>query len=189
MKRNAKLFRSRQKVPPNRSARRISNALALANLESILPPQDFEHSAHSPQLFQPAFLVSISGASAAMRYFSRIAPDADSFLVCAQASPNAGEKARLETRGFTSCFCLHNFVLKARFEKMGFVTHLFLAFREITIKTVKGMNRKAETPERGCEKPRLMLPDFMKATHNSCQSSSIKSRAFVPSALATLKSA
>jgi hypothetical protein len=40
---------------------------------------------------------------ATRRCFSRTGFGADIFGACAQASPNAVEKGRVETRGFTSC--------------------------------------------------------------------------------------
>ncbi|SRR5258708_30317021 len=118
MKTSAMPFRSRQKVLPNRSARRILSAPASKDLESILQLRRFGHNARSPRLFQPAFLESNFAALAMKRYFSRTAFVAEKVLVCALASPNLLEKASAKTRGFTSCF---NFV------KTG-VMDLLLAF-------------------------------------------------------------
>jgi len=103
------LYRSRQKVLPNRHARQISNVPASGGSESILRPRRFEHNGRSRQLFQPAFLESNSAAPAMKRRFSRTAFVAEKVLVCAQASPNLLEKAHVKTRGFTSCFAFPNF--------------------------------------------------------------------------------
>lgn len=96
-------FRNRRRILPNRNAKRISNAPALSGLESIPQPRRFEDSAHLPQFFRPAFPGSNPDAPATRRYFSRTGFGADIFGACAQASPNAVEKGRGETRGFTSC--------------------------------------------------------------------------------------
>src|ERR1039457_6670126 len=93
----ATLCRNHRKVPPNCNARRISNAPALADLESILPLRGFERSAHLCPFFRPTFPASIFADLAARRYFSRTVFDADSFLVCAQALPNPVENASRNT--------------------------------------------------------------------------------------------
>jgi hypothetical protein len=83
---DATLCRSRRKVLPNCTAKRISNAPALAGSESILRLRHFEYNAHSLRLSQPVFLESNSAMPAMRRHFFRTAPDADKIWVCAQAS-------------------------------------------------------------------------------------------------------
>jgi len=101
--------RNRRKVLPNCNAKRISNAPVLAGLENIPPPQDSERSAHLCRFSRPNVPASISAVSSAKRRFFRAVSDADSFWVCALASPNAVGTARDKTRGFTSCSFFLNF--------------------------------------------------------------------------------
>jgi hypothetical protein len=117
------LCRNRRRFLPNYSAKPISNAPALADLESIPPPRRFGYNARLPQPFRPAFLESNFAAPAKKRCFSQIAFAAEKILACAQASPNLLEKERIKTRGFTSC---HVFLHARRNVN---VTNLFLCFR------------------------------------------------------------
>jgi hypothetical protein len=117
------LCRSRRRFLPNHSAKPISSAPALADLENIPRLRRFECNARSPQLFQPAFLESNSAAFAMRRRFFQIVSDAGWFLACAQAFSNRLEKMRRKTRGFTSC---HVFPDAGRNVN---VTNLFLCFR------------------------------------------------------------
>jgi len=126
------LFRSRQRVLPNRNAGQNSNAPVLAGSENILRPRCFEDSARSLRLFPPILPGSISVALANGQHFCRTVFDADWLWVCAQAFPNFPGKTGAKTRGITSClfFKKHRKTLK--------VTDLLLALELTLVRKAMG---------------------------------------------------
>jgi len=126
------LFRSRQRVLPNRNAGQNSSAPMLAGPENILRPRCFEDNAHSPRLFPPILPGSISVALADGQHSRRTVFDTDWLWVCAQAFPNFPGKANAKTRGFTSCL---NF---RKLWKTIKATDLLLAFELIVVRKAAG---------------------------------------------------
>ena len=96
-------YRSHQKAHSNCNAKQISAGSVLAGWEDIPQLRCFAHTAHSPQLFPPAFPVSNSDESVTSRYFFRIVIGEGIFWACASASVKRRAKRFSTTRGFTSC--------------------------------------------------------------------------------------
>jgi len=95
--------RNRQKAHSNCNAKPILNGPALAGWENIPRLRGFEHTAHSPRPFPPAFPGSNSGASARRQCFCQTGFAGDNFCACASALSNRLAKPVFSTRGFTSC--------------------------------------------------------------------------------------